>query len=396
MFFAIFADVKRYFLPFLYIVVLLLTSCHDKIEVQDRRTVIVYMMGENSLARYAQSDISEMISASSRIPKDCNLVIYLDDTAEPAIYTIDAKKGKRMWKQLPEHDSCDSTTFQKNIQEILRNFPAEHYGLVLWSHGSGWLPRSHKTIGVDNNQNTTANRGSELEIPPLSRALEHCGVHWDYILMDACFMQSAEVVYELRNLTDWTIGSPAEIPAAGAPYDLIMDGLMQADPKAIVENYYANYQYYVGVAISAVQCRCMQELADATSQLIRPVFANRWEADTKDIQHHCIYHTWNSHGQDIWTPEYLDAGSAMAQLVSQEDYDQWCQVANKTVPYRMTTDIWTTDYPGFDAYMADREHWLGLSMFIPAGKYDADGLTFNADFRQTRWYQAAGWDTTGW
>ena len=34
--------------------------------------------------------------------------------------------------------------------------------------------------------------------------------HFDFVLFDACFMQSIEVAYALRNFTDYYIGSPTE------------------------------------------------------------------------------------------------------------------------------------------------------------------------------------------
>ena len=38
--------------------------------------------------------------------------------------------------------------------------------------------------------------------------------HFDFIMFDACFMQSVEVAYELRDYCDYYIGFPAENPGA--------------------------------------------------------------------------------------------------------------------------------------------------------------------------------------
>lgn len=381
---------KRYFLPILYIAALLLTACHDDHEVRARRTVVVYMMAENSLSRYAQSDIAEMVLASGQVPLDCNLVVYLDNADMPSIMTINSTQGKSVWKKLNEQNSTDPTVLQKNLQTILRQFPAEHYGLVLWSHGSGWVPAARKTIGVDNNINSGSyNVGSELEIPDLRGVLEHCGVHWDYILMDACNMQCVEVAYELRKLTDWCISSPTEIPAAGAPYDLILHGLMEGDAQEIVEQYYSNYGELSGLVISAVQCNQLEALAQATRKIVPTLFADHREVSTSGIQPYSVWNEWTA-----WHPEYFDMGSAMAQLASVDAYSQWWETAQKAVPYKLASDTWNTSYEGFDPTLIDPLHWLGMSMFIPLSKYDEQG--YNTDFRQTSWYKAAGWDQTGW
>ena len=46
--------------------------------------------------------------------------------------------------------------------------------------------------------------------------------HFDFIMFDACFMMSVEVAYEVRNYTDYYIGSPTENPGPGAPYDKVV------------------------------------------------------------------------------------------------------------------------------------------------------------------------------
>ncbi len=251
------------------------------------------MAAENSLASYTDSDMREMLTGISSIPLDCNLVVYMDDTTMPCIYTFGAQTGKELWETLPEQNSCDSLTFQKTLDKIIKDFPAEHYGLVMWSHGSGWIPSvsrapqhngPHKTIGIDNNFNSCSDMGSELDIPVMRRMLEKLGVHWDYIFFDACFMQCVEVDYELRNVCDYVIGSPAEIPGEGAPYHLIMSSLFADNNAAesICRTYYADnenivYDYtfsklYGGISISAAKTSEMPKLAETMKQYITKLF----------------------------------------------------------------------------------------------------------------------------
>ena len=52
--------------------------------------------------------------------------------------------------------------------------------------------------------------------------------HFDFILFDACFMQAVEVAYELRDYTDYCIGSPTEIPGPGASYDAVVPAMFSA------------------------------------------------------------------------------------------------------------------------------------------------------------------------
>lgn len=63
------------------------------------------------------------------------------------------------------------------------------------------------------------------------------------MLFDACYMQSVEVIYQLRDRTDYFIGSPTEIPGPGAPYEAVVPALFSQDKPEIniAESYYTVY-----------------------------------------------------------------------------------------------------------------------------------------------------------
>lgn len=387
-------------------------GCHeDDPEPQpkkSRRTVIVYMAAENSLACYKEGDLREMLNAKDSIPLDCNLVVYVDDTHMPSIYTYSAMTGEELWKTLPEQDSCDSLVFRNTLADIVTNFAAEHYGLVMWSHGSGWIPAPkrgarengpHKTIGIDNNFNSLSNTGSELDIPVMRRMLEQLGVHWDYIFFDACFMQCIEVDYELRKLCDYVIASPAEIPGDGAPYHLIMSSLFK-DKNAVEDIcriYFKENEgkemsgVKTGLIISASRSSEMENMALTMKGYITTLFANKRQFDAKDVQVYCHY-VYNS----VWKPEYYDLGSAMNLLLSSPaDYQALKAQLDKAYPVNLHSQFWVSEfYNHYQGYVTDAEHLASVSMFIPHEKYDM--VDYNAHLHSFQWYHAAGWDQTGW
>ena len=63
-----------------------------------------------------------------------------------------------------------------------------------------------------------------MDLPDLAEVLSP--YRFDYILFDACFMGSVEVLYELRHSARYFIASPAEILADGFPYHLILPYLI--------------------------------------------------------------------------------------------------------------------------------------------------------------------------
>lgn len=151
----------------LFFLALIVSACHDDDETPKtgpaNRTVLVYMMAENSLSKYAEeggsldSDIQEMIQGASSIPDNDHLIVFLDDadaSQKPRIYEIKkATKKKEAQAELvreytEEVCSTDPAVLEEVLNYVKRNYPAKGYGLVMWSHGSGWLPAGQKKTPV--------------------------------------------------------------------------------------------------------------------------------------------------------------------------------------------------------------------------------------------------------
>lgn len=386
-----------------------------------RKTVVVYMAAENSLSGIASEDMSEMYTGRADIPQDCNLVVYVDNSSTPAIFTFSSEKGRELWKNLPEQDSCDSLVFRNTLTEILQAFPADSYGLVMWSHASGWIPgpdntfpqtqnvrqesRPRKSFGIDNNKNMSgygSNTGNELNIPVMRRMLEQVGVHWDYIFFDACFMQCVEVDYELRNICDYIIASPAEIPGDGAPYNKIMSSLFRDDIASTLPQIYyddnkdreynmGSYTTKGGLMLSVCQTNEMDSLASVMKSFIPRLFQGKREYDMYGTQGYCQY-TINS----VWKPEYYDLGSAMnILLASPSDYEALCKQLSRTYPVALHSPYWLSEFfYHYQGVISDADHLACVSMFIPNMKYDH--VDYNSYLHTLGWYKAAGWDQTGW
>ena len=384
-----------YFLTALLMV--FFTGCKEEEKLQPEpvrknMTVVVYIAAENSLSWFYLSDLTEMENAASQIPLDCNFVVYVDSSTLPAIYLLNAQQGKVTYRTLNEEDSCSPATFRKNIRNLVKEFPAEHYGLVMWSHGSGWIPPAKtpgiaaRTIGIDNNMNSAWNNyGTELEIPDMRKALEEVGVHWDYIFFDACLMQCVETAYELKGVTDYIIASPAEIPGMGAPYDMIMDCLTEKETQwasRLPETYFEYYQYKGGLVISTVKSSELDSLLRVTKKVFPDFYDKAAEFSSEGIQPYCAY-TMNS----VWKPEYFDMGSAMHQMLAPGDYEEWKAQMERTVITRLSTPSWNSDFDSyFSPTIIDREHNAIMSIFIPYTKYNAN-TDYNTAVRETLWYK---------
>lgn len=387
MIFCNFADMRHCLIA---LFALLLVACHDDVEPAAtplKRVVVVYMMAENSLSSFASNDLAEIRRRYKAIPDSCRLVVYLDNSQsdqKPTLISFDPKYGETVfYKYKVDPISTDSAAMQQVLSTIMQRQPARNYGLVMWSHGSGWIPqqnavmkRPQRTIGVDNGENTTQNKGTEMEITTLANVLKQTGVRWDYVFFDACFMQCAEVAYELRDAAAWCIGSPAEIPCDGAPYDVIMPNLFADVDSAwtIARDYFGYYRYREGLVISAARLSEMEALAEAT----RPLMAQLDPYPAVDgIQR---YNPANTKRK----PEYYDLGSAIAKWHSADDYALWRQAMEQAVPFRYATSNWYSYMNGYGEYppVIDPDHIACLSTYIPV-----EGRSLNDYYSQTAWWK---------
>ncbi len=104
-------------------------------------TILIYIAGDNDLYKFALRNIEQMkqIGSSSTL----NIVIHFDYHREPK-----QKKTRRFFVErnqlleIGENSAMDSGSEQTLInaaQWATTNYPSEHFGIVLWNHGSGDL-----------------------------------------------------------------------------------------------------------------------------------------------------------------------------------------------------------------------------------------------------------------
>ena len=126
-------------------------------------------------------------------------------------------------------------------------YPAKKYMLIVWDHGSGWLKRG-KGIALDDEYKDVYGSPHHINTPQMGLMLKEMG-GVDVYASDACLMQMAEVVYELKNYTKYIVGSEEIEAGDGYTYDLFL-GPVVKNPKmtpeqlgqAAVDGYSDHYQ----------------------------------------------------------------------------------------------------------------------------------------------------------
>lgn len=391
-----------------------LSACHHKHEdpVEDKadRTVLVYIAGENSLSSFINQEITEMKTGSMTIGKN-NLLVYVDRGASselPWLARIQEGKVKDSVSiadmNISQKDELASNpeVMESVLRYAFSKYPSknEDYGLVLWGHASGWVIESdsipytamarRKAFGVDNGVNSTSDSGKWLNIPTIAKLLSKLP-HLKFIFADCCNFQCLEVAYELRNVTDYVIGSPAEIPGVGAPYETVVPAMFETSTfyTSIVDKYYAQRAEGYDVPLSAIKTDAMNDLANATSLVLKTI-KEKYSGDYPDMNG--IIHYYYNH-------KFYDANDFVRTYASENDYAAWKQALDKAVVYKKSAKEWMTNR-SWSGYYKDfevtEEKYGGVSMFVPQSPYSGDYYTANTTISKMAWYYDAGLKDIGW
>ena len=390
------------------------------------------MAAENNLTRFATEDLEEMKTGSLKLAEDQNLVIYVDKAGSLTTpYIVRAKNGEMVDTIfMKEALSADPTTLQDVIQYTHEHFPAKSYGLLLWGHASGWLVSTKDSIsrtrgssilepkaygGATGNNSSSSSGNYWMNIVPMAKAIQN-GMgsdHLSFIFGDCCSFGCLEVAYELRNVTDYVIGSPAEVPDMGAPFDLIVpDMFIETDNfyAKIIDHYFDYYldifknnpQYYnkkVGdlagysVPLAVVKTSGLDNLAYATSTLLGTIAEKVSTSGSLDLDKVMYY--------AISQKKYsYDMYHVFKKNTSAADFDTWKAAFLQAVPYRLFSMKWMTEISSLrnemENFDATKDDCGVVSMFFPSTYYNGTNPNWNKAIQQYQWNNVIHWEQYGW
>jgi hypothetical protein len=254
-------------------------------------TVLTYIAAHNNLDALGQRSLKEILGVGSS-PEVVHGALY-DGAQGAARYVMGEPNFVARQQQLGEIDSGDPDQLIATAKWLFEAHPAERYGLVLWSHGSGWEPsevaaiareaRPNAEVNADESRERAAAPGStalfrttlrsmlsagkraerailfddgtghSLDTLELARVVgeirQAVGQPLDLLGMDACLMASLEVAYQLRESVRCLVASQEMVPGHSWPYQRIFGVLRaQADQdgadlaRLIVSEYFSYYQ----------------------------------------------------------------------------------------------------------------------------------------------------------
>ena len=405
-----------------------MTACHKDKEPEPQpavladRTVLVYMSGECSLYDFVESDLNEMKSGSMSIGNN-NLLVYVDRGKTKEIpwlarikdgQYVDSVSIKDIAKEMnltPAKTSVDDDPYASEgqvmegvIRYAFKKYPSQNddYALAFFGHGSGWLMRDSvaytalgrkKAWGVDNGTNGNSDTGKWMNIPTMAKVLSKLP-HLKYMFFDCCNMMCLEVAYELRNATDYLIGSPAEIPGVGAPYTTVVPAMFERTTywQSITDRYFEQRAGGYDVPLSVVKTSEMENLASATRTVLKAI-APKFGGEFPDMSD--LIHYYYDYDHD---KEFYDANDFILKYAEPDDYNNWKQALDKAVVYKKMATSWMINKSSWPRYYGNyftvtEEKYGGVSMFVPTYIQQSSD---NKYIQRMGWYYAAGYADIGW
>ncbi len=348
------------------------------------RTVLVYIAAANDLGTYANQNLQAMVRGLESVRSHNNLIVYFDNgSGTPRLLRV-TKDGSQTIKEYPGVNSTTAANLGSVISDVLENFPAVSYGLILWSHANGWAPQGFPlavktmTLGAAAypptrtfGSQTFNSQKYQIEIPDLAAAIPS-GV-FDFLITDACMMGGVETVYALRTKAAYIITYPSEVIADGMPYERITPDLVSSRPaetvcRSISTKFFDYYNEQNGVyrsaSVALVKTSRMNELLLAVRAVVKDNAAVA-SLPLGNVQHYDPY----------IRPFMYDLDDFIKQVASMEQYNTFRTALDKTILYQAHTD-----------YFVDLrlERCCGLSSYIPSDTY----AQYNSYYYDTDWYKA--------
>lgn len=349
------------------------------------RTVLVWLAGDNNLYPEVPHKLSALAEGFRKAaPSDCRLLVYADRRGNyPQLIEITPDGNRSVLETYPAQNSASPETFSRILGYMLSLAPARHYGLILFSHATGWLPQGalenpaleekplSRTLFDDN--------GEQMTLAGFAGALP-AGVKFDYIVLENCFMGGAEVAYALRDKADRLLVSSAEILSPGFEeiYSSSFCKLTATAPDlaGFAADYY-NYRNaksgsHRSATVSVINTAAMPQLASLAADIINGSTPFD-EEKLKTMQR------FNRHDYTL----FFDLEEYLCELAPERTVEIRSAISGAVEYAAATADF----MPAYDYGFHIARH-CGLTVYIPQSRFPA----LNAAYKETDWYSVQAGD----
>lgn len=389
------------------------------------KVLILYGAGFNSLSNALQEDIREL--SQGEVPaKDADVAIavinhcnsngYANPTSPVIFRMYKDSKGKAVYDTLTTLSATDLLTdkevMKSSLNYVASTLKSDHYGLILSSHGTGWLPEGYygkpsdyepaldfapgktgaarrmigdgplpgpavRSFGEEYYYDGATRKKKHMDITDLGQAIPF---HFDYIVFDACLMGCIETVFELKDKCSYLGLSPSEILEEGMQYTTTAGRLLRSglpDLEGLIDDYFEYYDSKTGLYRSAsytlIDCSKIDALATACKPVFEKYRSQIAAVDPEAVQPYC-------RGEKHWIYDLRDillrAGATRSDLSSVDEALSRCVLKEVHTPTFFNNDEY---YGGYEF-----KNCCGLGMYLPC-----DGTEFlDAFYKTLSWNKA--------
>lgn len=416
------------------LLVVLLAACSNEIPEQQPakrsgRTVLAYLISNNSagsLDTYLQGNVIDMYTALGKMKESCTLLVFYRPESYDKILTKPtlmsfytdgrgnvnnqpALTGENLTfenicqvarkKQYTTNSqiATDPTVMEEVFKDMQTAAPSDSYGVIFGSHASGWMQGNSvktKAFGDDN--------GYNIDIPNLAEVLKNSFTKkLDFVLFDACMMGTAEVCYELKDVTSHCVASVMETPVYGFPYDQLLSYLYadSVDYSTVCHEFISfNKNNNLWGTCAAVDCRQMENLAEAVKAKLL-----EWEEALPSVSMGNVQQ-YGVNSYKYFSYDVLDFFRELGRKYGVAETDLNTEIASVQTALNQAViakECLAGPEYEFDRLTVDDARFCGIGMYIPR-EYN-DNITndsnpswpsWNTYYENSiAWYHAAGWDT---
>ncbi|MCX6033323.1 MAG: clostripain-related cysteine peptidase [Chloroflexi bacterium] len=405
-------------------------------------TFMVYMAGDNGkildskLGKIKLMDPMEAagytdLMKMGTIGTTANVAVACLFDTPTDTYLIEVRQGRGFSdsavRRVPAVNTGDPNTLRQFVVQAIKAYPADHYALVIWNHGAGWLDtdvyaitrsddpdaKSHGAIfrttpqqitGGDKTRPIAFDDSSKdfLDTADLRKALgeaeKAAGARLDVIGMDACLMAMVEGAIELAPYGDYFVASQEVEPMYGWPYAPILQALdsqPSPTPAALAEAIVTQFAGVYGgktrdetVTQSAVALARTAATEKLCKALVDGILADKSPA-LRTLIRKARKNTLTFQDRN-----YCDLGDFAGQIASQTEFEDYDAVAQAAAALRDHLTARGPNAPVLRVGFLDKyERANGLSVYVPPESQAASQRQAALKlYRGLAFAQHTGWD----
>ena len=358
----------------------------DPVVAPKGRTILVYVALDNNLYGEMEGVHASLMEGYENLENEGSLLLFADTKGDkyPQLIKIEKHKGVVVSDTLLAYQNENSASpelLRRVIADTKLIAPAKSYGLMLFSHATGWLPAkafqnpARWGAAVADNQppvlhSIFEDSGREMEFADFVEAIPD-GM-FDFIASEMCFMSSVETAYALRNKTKYLLAAATEVLSPGfEPIYRTSLGLLyktKPDLEGFAQEFFDYFDQVKGrpfirsATISIVKTSEMQALADFT----REVAPSLTQDQIDKVQ------VYDRNGRPN---VFFDFRDYIAQVATDAQMKELDELLDKAVVFkRSTPKLFNINIPKHS----------GLSVYIPQEALPR----LNEAYEDTEWYKA--------